>query len=562
MDTISVEQKQSTNWPGAWLRLEHRAGDAHIFLALAIAVFAVFANSLSNGFVYDDHILIESNYALRDWSYLTGAFTNSHSYDVSWLNFGSSMVDYYRPFTRMLFALAFQAFGLQTEYWHLLNVSIYFVVIILGYIIVKQLSGSRTVAAAGILLFAVHPIHSEVVAWVNCMVETLHALFFLGAFALYLRAEKVTEAGKKRLFFFGSLALVAAALLSKETALCFPILIAAYRFIHSENKIVRRTFVAARAAVPFLFVVAGYFVLRYSAYGGTLKIASGLPMKTVFLTIPSIILEYIRMFIFPTGLSAVHSVPFVSNFASLRFWLPLALLVAVAVIIYLRAPRHAVFACAWIIITMLPVLNIGLFTSDLSIQDRYAFLPSLGCCSAVAMGLDALLLRKGMPEMARQVLAALFILSVVSLSGLAVRQNRFWKNDFTLFARAAEQNPNSEFAQCNYGSVLYAVGNGEEAARRFTLSFKIKNGESACGCAGLGKYYASQRNYDQAIQFYESAIELGEGNVNLQIFTDLAIAYYQKNQGTKAINLLKETVAKYPDFQEARLLLEQLTQNK
>src|SRR5438477_6311813 len=108
-----------------------------------------FANSLGNGFVYDDHILIESNFALRDWSYFTGAFTNSHSYDVTWLNFGSSMVDYYRPFTRMLFALAFQVFGLQTWYWHLLNVAIYCAVVALAYSVIKQLSSSRTVAVAG-----------------------------------------------------------------------------------------------------------------------------------------------------------------------------------------------------------------------------------------------------------------------------------------------------------------------------------------------------------------------------------------------------------------------------
>src|SRR5215510_8135300 len=135
MQIISIEKRQT---------LESRA-DTHILLVVGVIVFAAFANSLLNGFVYDDHILIESNFALRDWNYFTEAFTNSHSYDVTWLNFGSSMVDYYRPFTRMLFALAYHAFGLRTEYWHLLNLMIYWAVVVLAYTVIKQLSSSRVV---------------------------------------------------------------------------------------------------------------------------------------------------------------------------------------------------------------------------------------------------------------------------------------------------------------------------------------------------------------------------------------------------------------------------------
>jgi protein O-mannosyl-transferase len=557
MQIISTEKKQTLESRRAWLWLD-RCADSHILLALGMVLFTAFANSLFNGFVYDDHILIESNYALRDWNYFTQAFTNSHSYDVTWLNFGSSMVDYYRPFTRMLFALAYHAFGLRTEYWHLLNVVIFCAVVTLAFMIIKQLSGRRFVAAVGALLFAVHPIHSEVVAWVNCLVETLHALFFLGAFVLFLHSEREVDARRGRIFYLGSLTLVAAALLSKETALCFPVLIAAYRFIYVEKSLVGRAGAAFRSALPFLLVVAAYFVLRYFAYGGNLRIVSGLPIETVILTVPRLVLEYIRMLIFPLGLSAVHSVLPVNSLTSLSFWLPLLLLVAIAALIWLRAPRKLAFACAWIIVTLLPVLNIGLFTADLNVQDRYAFLPSLGFCAAVAMALVRLLDSERILPFARQALLVLMVLVAGSLFGLTVRQNGFWHSDLTLFARAAQQNPGSEIAQCNYGSVLYSMDRKEEAARHFTNSFKIRSGESACGCAGLGKYYAGKGDYDQAIQFYESAIELGEGNVNLLVFTDLASAYYYKDQSRKAIRLLDETLAKHPDFKEARYMLEQI----
>ncbi|MEW6732256.1 MAG: tetratricopeptide repeat protein [Acidobacteriota bacterium] len=532
-----------------WQRLNTSA-DIKIIFALVLVAFTTFANSTANRFAYDDHLLIESNYALRDWNYFTKAFTDSHSYDVPWLNFKTSALDYYRPFTRMLFALAYQAFGLRTHYWHLLNVLIYCAVVALAYAIVKRLSASRATAAIGALIFAVHPIHSEAVAWVNCLVETLHALFFLAAFLLYLKADAETVARPRRIFFLGALTLMAGALLSKETALCFPILVAGHRFIYLDTGLVRRVWSAILVALPFLAVVAAYFVLRYFAYGGTLRIVSGLPREVVLLTIPSIILEYLRMMIAPIGLSAVHSVPLVRSFASLQFWLPLLLLTAMGLLLWLRASAKVLFAAAWIAVTMLPILNIGVFTPDLIIQDRYAFLPSLGFAALAAITFTTLLHQERIAKL-RLITSGVLIVGIIGLGGLAIRQNRYWYSDLTLFARAVEENSDSEFARCNYASALYAEGKRREAAEQFSFAYQLKRGESGCSCIGLGNYYSDQQNYQQAIPFYQQAIDLREGEVNLLTFVYLAYAYNETGQSDKAIKLLDETIANHTDFSEA-----------
>src|SRR6185369_11530767 len=114
----------TTDKTGVWIWLERRA-DMWVLPALFVVTFLVFAGTLRNQFVYDDHYLIEWNQALRDWTYFTRLFVDSHSYDVPWLNINAMSLDYYRPFTRMLFVLAYHAFGLQTKYWHLLNVMIF-----------------------------------------------------------------------------------------------------------------------------------------------------------------------------------------------------------------------------------------------------------------------------------------------------------------------------------------------------------------------------------------------------------------------------------------------------
>ncbi|MEW6731374.1 MAG: tetratricopeptide repeat protein [Acidobacteriota bacterium] len=554
MPTENVTQTVAESNPPAGLPIWHwlaRRVNRHLLIVLILVAFAVFANTIGHDFVYDDHYMIETNRALHDWNYFATVFTDSHSYDLTWINNNADSQDYYRPFTRMLFALAYQAFGLQAQYWHLLNLIIYCAVVVLAYLILMQLSGSRATGVLGALLFTVHPIHSEVVSWVNCLVETLHAFFFLAAFALYL----ATQQHYNRVYYLGALVLAGGALLSKETALCFPIIIGAYQFCHTPKGVFPRVWAGVRAAIPFLLLVTAYLALRYFAYGGSLRVSSRLQLGYMLLTIPRVIMEYFYMLVWPTRLSIVHNVPIVLSPTDIAFWLPLLLLLAGGIVVWLRAPDRITFALAWLLITMLPVLNIGRFIPDLMLQDRYAFLPSLGFSGAVAMGLAILFERKCRIAFVQPAVATLTVVAMIGLSILSIRQNSFWRSDLTLFTRAIAVNTNSEFAQCNYANALYRIGDRQEAARYYTRAFSQRQGRSACSCLGLGDFYSNQQSYFQAIQFYQQAIDLGEGRKNLSVFTKLAYAYSEGGNINQAIRVLTETLDTNRNFQEGYQLL-------
>ncbi|MEW6735338.1 MAG: hypothetical protein AB1489_28860, partial [Acidobacteriota bacterium] len=436
---------------GVWQWLECRA-DTQILLVLVLVSFAIFANTLGNGFVLDDHLLIERNRAIREKDYYTTVFANPYNYDASWLDMQSWSISYYRPFPRLLGALAFQAFGLQTYYYHLLCLIVYFGVVALAYGIIKQLSGRRVVAAVGALLFAIHPLHSEAVAWFNCLFEPLHALFFLSAFLLYLHAQAEGKTRRGGIFYLGALTLLAAALLTKEAALCFPILIASHKFIETKAGFFQRLSAAVRASLPFLFVVASYLMLRYCIYNGALRMGGGVP-QYVILSMPRVIVEYLRMLVLPIGSSIVHNLAIVSSPTNIQFWLLLLLLLAATFFIYRYGPSRIQFACAWMLITMLPILNISAFIPELKVQDRYTFLPSLGFSALVAMALIALS-ENGILIRAHKLIVIFLIVLAGCLSGLTIWHNSFWKNDLTLFQRAIAVDPNSEFVQCNYAAAL------------------------------------------------------------------------------------------------------------
>jgi protein O-mannosyl-transferase len=551
------EQRENSSYRRvSWL--PGRYIDVQILLFLGLIVFVLFANSLSNGFVYDDHLVIEQNTALRDWNYFSTAFTHSFSYDVTAINYNNVSIDYYRPFTRMLFALSYQAFGLDTKYWHLLDVVLFLGVVSLAYIIIKQLLGNRMIAGFGAMLFGVHPIHSESVAWPDGMVDTLHALFFFAAFALYLRMQSETNKRSRQIFLFGSMMLAIGALFSKETAFCFPILIAFYHFIYTKADFGRRILASFRASIPFLFVVIGYFLLRYFAYGNFVRITTKMTLSTLILTLPGIISEYIRMLAIPIGLSVLHPVPIVSSILSLRFWLPMLLLSAAALFIWRRASSHTTFISGWIFVTMLPVLNVGIFPPDRIVQDRYAFLPSLGFCALVGMGFWVLFERSSNNLPARRILFVAIAIIMIALSGLTVRQNTYWHDDLALWTRAFSLYPNLDVTQCGYAGSLLAAGKQEEAAMRYQFILEQKNGNSVCSCQGLGLYYANKGDLDQSINFYEKSIKLPGGDKSPLTFMRLALVYSRKGENDKAIEILSRAITANPDFRDGREVLDEL----
>ena len=183
------------------------------------AGFAVFAATLTYGFVYDDQGQILSNPWIWDARYLPNLLTQSvHSYldERPW--------NYYRPIQMLIYFIDAQVFGRNPFGFHLTNVLIHSVATAAGFLLLKRFTGARRALFAA-LLFAIHPAHVESVAWisgstdVNCAV-----LIFLCLLAWWAAREEVERGWKAigRYSFVGLLFLLA--LLAKETAIVTPIL--------------------------------------------------------------------------------------------------------------------------------------------------------------------------------------------------------------------------------------------------------------------------------------------------------------------------------------------------
>lgn len=479
--------------------------------AILAATFLSYVDTCLLGFVFDDHLLIVDNESIRSWRYLPSYFA-SHEWSFRYPHL---LTNYYRPLTLIWLRLNYMIFGLHPWGWHFTSVLEHLAVTFLVYRLCLRLTGDVWVATAAGLLFGLHPVHVEAVAYITS--EPLSIFFLLGALLAFCRSQ---ESGHSRHWLVASLALTVATLLSKESGMVLPILVGAYVWIYGGSggresatggfaePFVPRLRSAMLASLPYWAVVVAYIPLRIWALKGFAHAVTPMSLTQEISTVPSVLLFYLRLMVWPTGLSCYYDTPYITSPGWREFILPAATLAAVAMALAFwhrhasqRAPREAnamAFAVVLMILAIVPVLNFRFLPEGEIAHDRYVYLPSVGFVLIVAI-----ILRPAMRMAERSPTWALFaVLAVSSVMGYATaRQCLFWSDDLSLnyrahliaphnvsattslaaavaqqgmdgtamalYQQALETQPNFWRANVNLGYLYYAHGNYSESARYF-----------------------------------------------------------------------------------------------
>jgi hypothetical protein len=232
--------------------------------ALVALIVAAYGNSLSNGFVWDDHQQIVLNENLRPSTPLAHLFTadtrfDSHSQSLQGVD--------YRPLQMLTYRLVLSAFGSQPEAFHVVSLLFTIACTLAVFFLARRLLARWQPAFAAAALFALYPIHTEATDWIAALPELGCTLFLLLAFALYLRARNA--ANRRVLFLALSSISFFLALLWKETAIIFPLLILAAELLFpTERTPASRPREILTAVAPSLITLAVYFGIRFAALGG------------------------------------------------------------------------------------------------------------------------------------------------------------------------------------------------------------------------------------------------------------------------------------------------------
>ena len=466
--------------------------------------FLVFCNSLGNGFAYDDRTQILQNEVIRSFSNLPTALTKEVWFwrvlqDEDPAKQAGPTTPYYRPVFTIFLMTTWQLFpaaveGSTTErnawWWHLVSILVHLLAVYFAFLVLEKVTGNLRLAAIAALLFAVHPLRSESVAWISGVTDPFLAVFLLSSMYFYLLYRESGD--KKRLVWSLSLFLVGA--FTKEPAIAFPIFIGAYELLiaNRDKSLRERLKPAIFYTVIFLTISVAYFAMRYFALGFVLNDIkyTNYPLAHVLMTIPLVIWKYLGLLVWPANLSLFHATPLVGSPFDVRFILPLIGLIGlVAAVLPLRRSTVARFAILWFGIHLLPVLNLSAFGQDFMVQERYVYTSSIGFSLLVAMGLAKIPLERWFMVRNRAMAQAITgILVVAVLSGKTLAQNPVWNSDDDLW------------------------NHGVEVASDQTMPYFI-----------LGHHEIKHQRIRQAIDAFERYMEI-EPN-NLVVITNLASAH-------------------------------------
>lgn len=506
-------------------------------------------NALQNGFAFDDIRQVLGNEFIRRIGNLPLAFTSSvWSFETEVITVTAD--PYFRPLFTALFILNYAAFGVTSWGWHLVNVLIHMGVASLVFLVLREIVGRPGVAVLAAGLFAVHPVHSESVAWISGITDPLMALFLLPAFYLYLNHRK---SGRK-IVIAAALVFFFLALLSKETAMVLPLMIAYCEIFYFEDAGTwrRRIVRAATIAGLFLLPAAAYFLMRYNAIGGLVMPGEArFGVDIVLATVPMVLVKYVVLMLAPVSYSIHHYTAPVTTMISIDFIGPLLLLMLVIVGVVLTRSRAFALASVWFIVWLLPVLaGLRLFRPQHFVQERYLYLASIGVCLALALGIEWLATRESFRINARRAVVAGTAALILLWSAVHINQNRVWRDTLSVFRHAVAVNPRSGLARVDLAVEYFAKGD-RQAAEGEALHALELDPNCLDAYIVLAQFAVANGKLDSAIDYLEQAkSKVVEGPQKrgylARICYDLGLTYEDRNVFDAAEYNLRKSVEILP----------------
>jgi len=499
---------------------------AAAFFALT---FITFGESLRNDFTpLDDKMLIE-NPALQQFD-LASLRTIFTSYDPE-LYIPLTFLSYYAD--HMLLGGTAAAYHLQNLLWHTLNA-------LLVVVCIRLLTGRPRWALLCGVLFAIHPLQTEAVAWVSARKDVLFTFFFLTAVIAYI---KFRQSGRPA-FYAASLAACLLSLFAKVSAFTMPIILL---LVQGQVPRVDGRKMRIVEVVPFfaLSIVFGIVAVigRRGSHGGELLSDTLIGFKSAAF--------YLWKLAWPSKLSLLYPQGELSSAFAWQLAASLGVLAAVSIAVWRlrkRAP-FALFGWLFFLITLLPAflpVRKGEFYADVYFaSDRYAYVPSIGIFLLLLAVASVLLEQRS--AAVRRIATGVAIAACAVFALLANRQILVWRNGETIYRNVLTQYPHVHLPYLGLGSVYYGQGRTDEALEYFQRSIAIKPTSEAY--YNIGVLYGERGQTRMAIEAYEQAIAIMPANMLAQL--NLGALLLRMEETEKAIAIFERLRSDVPELTAA-----------
>jgi Flp pilus assembly protein TadD len=439
-----------------------RSREALLLAALMVLGVAPYFSTLGNSFVYDDDFQVLQNPYIRNFHHVKQIVTSS----VWSFRYTKIPTNYYRPLMQVQYLLLYQIYGPLAYVFHLGNVLLNVLVVILMFLVTRRLFRSEAIGFLAAAIFALHPIHTEAVAWVAAVSDLQLGVFLLLSFWFFLN---LADWRRKRWWTQPMACLCfLLALLSKEPAIAFPIIAAAYQHFFAEDRTQTTRSEKIRRYAPIWIVAAIYLTARIGFMGSLIPRLQRprLPWSQAILSSVTLAGDYLNKLVWPVKLSALYSFVPTTSWRDPGFIAGAAWLVGIAFLFVLlwKRNRMVAFGLVWMMPILAPALNARWMAANV-FAERYLYVPSIGFCWLIAAGIMAVWNAGGIKQRvwARAAVAATVVALAGLMTWLILVRNPDWHDDISFFGAAVRQNPNNANAHSDLGSAYWNMSRHAEA---------------------------------------------------------------------------------------------------
>lgn len=502
-----------------------------LMVALAAVTFVAYVGAFKNGFVEwdDQHYVTDNQLVLNP----TGENLKQLLTQIVALN--------YHPVTMLSLALNVLFFGKSASSFIIVNVLIHVLNTLMVFRFIQKLTDNKTVVSfLTALLFGIHPMHVESVAWIAERKDVLYVFFFLISCLCYLNFK---EKNQSKWLIFSILAFLLSCL-SKAMAVPLPIVLLLIDYWYGrewysiQNLIQKAPFFA----IALLFGLISVNVQAGGDFYGLLTKSRNLSAlsTTTFsglerISYPSFgYLKYHIMALLPMGLSNLHPYPGVSEAGDPKYLLGIVFFIASIGIILWSYRKHKFIFFGWgfFLVTIILVLQF-LSVGKAFMAERYSYLPYIGLFFMIFYGLN-----QWLKTNLTWIVGGVFGLICFYLT---TQQVKVWKDNFSLWSNAYEKYPND-------GSILESMA--DEYGRRGDFANVKIFGEKAIqtGTKSYHTYeimaniYAINGDLNKSLEMYAKAIAIDSTVGN--IYFNRGVTYSNARRFQEAVNDFTKSLTK------------------
>ena len=482
-----------------------------ISLLLVISVSFAFWNVDKLGFSsFDDQIYVNGN-----MNVITGLNTGN----ISWA-FSSFYASNWHPLTWMSHMIDTELYGMKPAGHHLTSLLFHIVNTLLLFLLLKIATRSLWKSALVSLLFGIHPVHVESIAWISERKDVLSAFFMFLTLIAYVQFAF----NKKAIYYFAAFFSFAFGLMAKPMLVSVPCVMLLMDFwplnrmnttrsddLASGNKKPRNIqLYLIFEKIPFIILSGFSCVITFIAQDSGSSVASftKLSLESRLCNAFVSYCGYIGKIIIPFNFSVFYPYPLTQSILKVSICLSILVIITIVFILLHRKRPYLIFGWLWYLVILVPVSGI-IQVGAQAMADRYAYLPSIGLFILFVWAIfDS--------SKERSCLKPFLIFMIVIILGILLhltrKQVENWKNDLTLGDHALSVTSNNYRAFDLKGNYFLAQGNYDSAKENYSNSLTICK-VSTFPRMQIGWILLQQARYVEAIKYFGEVLDKDSTNV-------------------------------------------------